>query len=374
MTEEKIETRQDWNQGSFDKSSADSNDEDGNLKIGYPSPTSDVDTTMPKYNSIEAYYRLDEDTFNDDESVKDYSGNNLDGTVRNGMDSANGVFNTGAVQYDGDNDQEGHIHLVDSKDWFRSFVEQNEGAISVWVNLNSRTDAEGSPCSILQTRAADNEPPNNLLRVEDDPDELRWGLSMDDEWFTLIYSEETFPLNEWVHVVVTVENPDEGDPESRIYMDGDLKNSETFTETTTTDDWEFDFTIGASGDEGSDNLTGFLDGRLSELIVFNESLSDSEVEELYFQGQIDNDFKGDWSHTVVDEPSEQSWDNLDFTNHDINIPSGDDITCVVRSLDSEGNENDSKTLTLDETQDVYDISDLQDGHQLEVEFDMTVNQ
>ncbi|MDY6789395.1 MAG: hypothetical protein SVV03_05550, partial [Candidatus Nanohaloarchaea archaeon] len=91
-----LNTQNDWNQGQFNLSSADRQDNSGKLGIGYRNTT---------FDNLTAYYRFDKAVDGSTGTATDYSGNGNSGSLSGGIATGRGgAFSTDSYRFDGSND------------------------------------------------------------------------------------------------------------------------------------------------------------------------------------------------------------------------------------------------------------------------------
>jgi hypothetical protein len=124
--EVEVTTQQDWNQGDYSGTSAERNDNSGDLGLGYRNGTSS--------DSLIGYWRLDRSISGSGGTVLDYSGNGNDGAARNGVNTGvQGVFSTDAMKFDGESSV---VEIRDSE----SLSITGEITISAWMkSVGKRT-------------------------------------------------------------------------------------------------------------------------------------------------------------------------------------------------------------------------------------------
>ena len=373
MNERTIETRQDWNQGNFENTSSDRDENSGNLGIGYVDGDFPSERTEQILDGLVAFWRLDEDygTSSSNDAVSDYSGNNIDGTTEDGLDTTdNGIFGTNGYNFNDSNEP----HVVIPHDDSISGANFTDAlTICLWVKFEDFT-APDEGRHWLITKYGEDDPTDNPDEYWIELEDLLNFQHNDEDDFqsTKLENHPITSENEWYFITATVPLVDGEKGEFFI-------NGEDFDDADYVEEGR-DITSILGNNERVEigkakHATGrWTGGVISSVMIFDKHFSLEDHRQLYFDGHLNDNFTGTWGYIVVDEEEEVEWTNIDFTNHDFTIPTGDEIDCIVRSLDDQENVNDSKTLNLSEGTDVYDISDLANGHKLEVEFDMTVNQ
>ena len=99
-------------------------------------------------------------------------------------------------------------------------------------------------------------------------------------WFTNVNTPDSLTVGQWQHVIVTTKLGDSGDLTAKVYIDGVLKEEETFTPST--NDAGGNMAIGRHAtDSGSYN---YFDGKLDEFTIWDYELDYFAVETLWNQG------------------------------------------------------------------------------------------
>jgi len=83
-------------------------------------------------------------------------------------------------------------------------------------------------------------------------------------------------FTDWHHVAVVVENFDSASPSAELYLDGVSVGTDTAGGSIKTDDWQFKIKIGCMGDNSR-----CFDGEIDEVMVFNQSLTSSQILQIY---------------------------------------------------------------------------------------------
>lgn len=356
--EQTIETLEDWKEGEFDKTSADRDNYSGELGIGYISGESEPITTSQVLDDITLQYR-----FNDGELASDSSGNNNDGAVNGSPSTTQGVFGVNSIFLDGEND------YIDS-DWtgYNNLLEQGH-SISFWIkSTDDFTEALGifgfrnsAGITWLIRSNADH---GFACFIEDEDgggDRLRARPD--------VSGGDIFD-GEWHHIVVNINHPNS---DVEWFVDG-VDVGTLFEATNSSSNWSTPYSIvpflGARNGEGS--AEWFFEGNISEFMVFDKELTLSEVETLYFDGHINNNFVGSYERIHFDNGTEEPFDEFDPSG--VNVPTGTQLDLIFESLDDQDDVNDSLTVTDKTDDNPVDLSGLDDGHKLRVIIDLTVNQ
>lgn len=365
MSEETVSTRTEWNEGEFDKTSADRNNESGNLGVGYVNGGFSGVTTQNINMNI--FYRMDDDlgSSSTDDSVIDFSGNNENGETKGGIDTnVNGVFGTGGFSFDGsDTFVDIGDKTIDSPQsvsvWFKTTVSDERGNIyssdpdrlsddtgSSYIAFNYEPGTGGATSGSIG------------LRFTDDDGE-RFDAFAD-------LGSELYDGN-WHHLVIGWDLSSES---IIVVFDGNELSTTVDVDTGFSPDFVRPMVIGmgrVSGDERGD----YYDGELSEWILFDEKLSLSDVETLYFDGHENDNFEGSYKSKELDELDGES----EELTIDASVSSGETLTATVVALDSEGDEIDtSDEIDVQDGENTYDVENLSEGDSYRVDFDMEVDQ
>jgi len=336
MTEEiTIETRDDWNEGDFDKTSADRDDHSGNLGIGYISGESVPITTTQPVDDMVLQLRMDGIS---NAEVIDYSGNDRDFDVNGNPSEATGVFSTGAIQFNGYDTEEDYLELPDSE----GLDPEGDLTVSVWAYKD--VDDTQSMVSKHET----NESPDGWDLSYGTNGDIIWRINRDgtDE---IDLRSDSLPTGEWFHIVGVFKE----DEEMLLYVDGEEVASEDASGVSINDNDE-KIRVGARSESSSTDIRRWFEGRISEIIVWDKSLTSSEVETLYFDGQADNNFEGEWTSEVF-EP--EDGEDVEVIELEItaDIDSDTSSTVYIEALDDEDNVIDSDTIEVDSGTDTYSV-------------------
>lgn len=275
--EESYSNSSDWNGGRFNGTSADRDDNSGDLGIGYldgDNPAADLS------DDLIGYWRLD----NTSGSVKDYSGNGHNGT-NNGADRGRlGVFGTDSFNFNGSDTD--HVNLGTTIN-FNGPDFKDEMAIAAWIYPTFDGD-RGDGRIVDKSEGTSQSDHWYMLSTSSDPD-LRFRLRINGS-VTEVIASDTISADQWQHVAATYNGT-----EIRLYVDGELvKNvSESGEISTDTNNPTY---IG-------DNPNGDRPwpGRIDEVQFYESALTDAEVTELYFFGK-DGVFEANYSiDTIPDD-------------------------------------------------------------------------
>ena len=199
-------------------------------------------------------------------SAVDISGRGNDGTVVNAVWNATGGRNqTGGFRFDGSGD---YINVG------TGFNTINNVAVSLWFKANVLSN-NYIFCKYHNTGdswAVGFSSSGNLLRINDDIDNA--GMARD----ATIVSP-----NVWYHVVVILEEKNETAYENKLYLNGILKGNESYS----TGGWN---SFGGNLYIGSrDPANYYFNGTIDEVMIFNRSLSATEILQLYNNQSANHD-------------------------------------------------------------------------------------
>lgn len=372
-----------WNQGSYSGTSADRDAVDqGDLGIGYIDGNPDLDTTQPAVEDLELYWRMEDF---DGDTVGDYSGNFHTGTVLSdygGHPSLTpGVFDTDGTQHDGyascedGGDSEfptdGRQGAVIDSEVTADEMDvhgDNPRTVSTWVKVDSDPAEDGGIFDMGTTDDA-MEWSVRLRGTGDNPIPLRlqrWGGDLD---FDVDASH-----GEWFHIAVTWD----GD-ETRAYVNGEEVASDTVEPDTGT---EKSFRVGewymqndyvdserCWNDGGYWTADTFYDGYfplsgdVDEVMVYSDSLSDSEVEELYFHG-LNNIYEGEYE-IIERQGGPNVYDDIEINADGITGNTEATVTVRVLGIDPDFEpETSADSLSIDGEVHDYTVNVEPDGSYL----------
>jgi hypothetical protein len=305
---------QEWNQGSFSKTSATRNANSGNLGLGYRNGTTS--------DSLVGYWRLDSSVSGSGGTVKDYSGNKNDGTAKNGVTAgAEGVFSTNSFSFDGSDD-----YVALDKSFSCSDCFPNGLTVSFWFK---RTGTGSNGPDRVGPTFDRSEYFSFIVDAgwTNNNDQMVFSVT-DEEGTHDLFSPDPIPLDEW-HLWTGVWSPSDG--KMYLYRDGNLISSLNSGNNLGSGKTRYGFFNSGSeassfdGDKNGDHSKGPID----EVKIYEEALISSEVKQLYLRGKP---FHGNYTRTV-NSGQNQEWSNLEAGS---SIPSGTEASAVFRSVDSGG--------------------------------------
>lgn len=255
-------------------------------------------------------------------NADDTSGNGNNGTV-NGATIVTGRVGNEAYSFDGSND---YITAPSAL----SLQITGDISIAVWINADSYSQYE----SIIQyANAGESEANNHLYNVT-------WANSGGDIRLFWEYGggnnvitdfNTNLNTGQWYHIVVV---RDASETKAHLYVDGTLFGSETYSNNptggTTSQLW-----IGTDG-----GTSGYFDGTIDEVALWDRTLSSSEVHDLFFLQSgsaasgsapgtnLDDDF------TFVPDILGTYTINLNFYQYDTGASANGDVDAVISDAPS----------------------------------------
>jgi hypothetical protein len=309
-----------FNTGDFNGTSADRKDNSGDLGLGYLNGTNPSSANLEE--GLVGYWRFDSGI------AEDYSGYNNDGNLRGDPNTqVSGILGTDSLQFDGNND---YVEIPDS-----ASLDITQGVtMSMWVK---------------------GQPSGNYVRLLEKGENSAYELFGADSnefrpWMRIngngLHRGDIGPLDgsNWKMLTATY-NSSTG--QSKIYVNGSSVSSDSLSQNIDTNS----DTLRIATEEslgGSDKW----DGKIDEVRVYNRSLSESEVEELYFQG-VDGKFEGSYVAERIDNGEGTEWNSLEV---DASVPSDTSVNATFKALNNNENAVDSQTLTLNEGLQNYSLS------------------
>jgi len=305
---------------------------------------------------------MDEDVSGSGGTITDYSGNEHDGTAQNNLDTnVTGVLGAAAVSID--SSDESHIEVNKTFDEVGiDDLPDSEFTLSAWVKRDS-----GGQIRIMDVIDSAGVEEQRLAMIVEDGGSLffdiRENTDESDNNARLIGGNVV--SGEWTHVAFV--NSEGSDADSmRIYINGeDVSDIDEDFNPTDFDTWAEDFVIGGRNLRGE--IDNFGDGEIDELILINEALSESEVRQLYFNGDVGDNFEGKYTSEIFEPENGNAveWNDIEIT---ASIDASASCDVEVKALDEDNNQVDSVSLTnINDGADTYDISDLADSPKIQLE-------
>ena len=265
-----------------------------------------------------------------DEEIIEY-----DGITQNGVDAtADGTFSTDAYEFDGSGDNV----QADQK----QFADGDEVTMLAWVKINE----DSSEKAVIFTGGGWD---RKGVFFTIDEDEVRFQMGDGDgEDYT---STGTVPVGEWTLVGGKWED-------GTIYH---IVNDEVISATSWSEGYysnpDFDMHIGQVFDSGG-SPERFMDGKINDVMIFDSALSESEIEDLYFQG-MDDTFEAYYISEDVDDFEFHDWQGIELN---YSVPSDADANVTFQALDRDGNVLDKQVESLDGTEEFdLDVSNSSHG-------------
>jgi len=340
ISEASLTTQSAFNSGDFNGTSVDRKDNSGDLGLGYRNG-------VPEDNLV-GYWRFDGESG----SVVDYSGENNDGSTQNfdgDERGVNGTFGTQAFEFDGNNNY--------VKTDYNGLGSQGKSfSVSIWLKSSYSFSGNHFPIN----NYVDNGHNGFFAIGSDDPSQGMYFWLRDDNSNTLAktgYYDPAWDGN-WHHYVGV---RDIEDNEVRFYIDGELK--ETITTSNTNPVKDGDSFLGFMRHNGRSDQTN--SGKLDEVRAYNDrALNTSEVKDLYFNGRP---FKGDYSAEKIDNDELTNWNQIEI---DSSVPSDTGLSAEFEALDSSGSVIDSRVIDVSDGSSNYSLS-VSDSEDARVKFNGT---
>jgi len=239
----------------------------------------------------------------DNTSWKDISGNGNDGTGYDDVTTGAGVYNNSGV-FDGDGDS------VRNTNTFQEVSTSKNYTMSAWIKLSS-----GSPEGTIINNAIAGADRNGLVMTDDASGRYVALATYDGSTSKKVHNLQ-LNIGEWYHVVGI---RDSGT--NYIYVNGVSGSGGSGTPQYTSDT---NFEIGGILNAGC----RYFNGSIDEVMIFNRSLSESEIKELYVKG------RANWDYT----------DYQDVEDGSVNIPISNSTTNVLPDIRLNANSSDGSSL------------------------------
>ncbi|MDY6789632.1 MAG: LamG domain-containing protein, partial [Candidatus Nanohaloarchaea archaeon] len=271
-----VNTQADWNKGQYNMSSADRDDNSGDLGIGYLNGTLN--------DNLTGFWRFDaaSDPLTNSPSfdVKDYSGNKNNGTATNfdgDERGKQGVFSTNSFDFDGSDDA---VTVDDSGGILN--ISKNF-TISVWFKTTDTSQQK----TYAQGNTGDSNP-LTYIHVEPSSPRIMFDVRGDGGTLARARQNRDYGTGKWVHAVGVRKT---SGTFAELYING------TSVATDTTSDpgpGTFTQTLIGATKQGSNSLSAQFNGNLDEIRVYDRALSASEVKQLYVHGRNTRKFRAEW--------------------------------------------------------------------------------
>lgn len=298
---------------------------------------------QPGLDSLVGQWRLDEDhgTSSGGDTVKDYSGENKDGTTKGSVDtSAARIFGTNSYGFDGGNDH------VDMGEIIK--LTEDSYTVTAWI--------KPSQCTSYGNIIGAAEPEGDFLRPGgyksiDSSCHLR---DYDGE---RIISNNPVDVEEWNFVAFSWDE----DNIYRMFINGEEDKIKEDVQSNDHEDGElFIKSIGRF----SEDVGRYFPGKMDEVQIYDRALSEDEVEELYFQG-MDDTFEASYISEAVDDFEFHDWQGIDLN---YSVPSGTEANLTFQAMDDDNDVLDEQVEELDGTES-FDL-DVSNSSQARVLFDL----
>ena len=330
-----VSNQEGWNEGNFSGTSADINDNSGNLGLGYRNGTSS--------DSLIGYWRLDRSVSGSGGTVLDYSGSGRDGTARNGVNTGSeGVFSTNTFAFDGTDDKVTTADIDLSEHTLSFWLYLEKDSTNNWDMILANGDGDASQGGRNPALWLNNDGTNTLHFKISDCNNNNEGV------------DATSPITsqKWHHIAQTYDPDTET---QKVYINGELDSTDNICAPIGTSNNPFTL-----GKFRSDKWAAFP-MKLDEVMIYNRSLTESEVKRDYFRG---NPFKGNYSRQISSTNS-TTWKEVEIETS--TIPTNTDVDAVFRALDSSDNVVDEQVIDLQEGKSNYSL-DVSDSEKAEVVF------
>jgi hypothetical protein len=103
------------------------------------------------------------------------------------------------------------------------------------------------------------------------------------------------------------------------------------------------------GDYSSSNVflypdsVDYFQGKIDEVRIYNRSLSQSEIDDIYFNGR-NGVFNGSYTAEKIDKAQEVSWERVEIN---ASVPSDTNLTAEFKALDSDDDVVDREFISID---------------------------
>lgn len=329
-------SQEEWNEGSFNGTSADTKGNSNMLSIGYLNGTQSGQENTNGLNnqSLFGHWRFDSsvDPLPGSTNVKDYSGNGRNGTFENEDDDERGkkgVFSTDGLEFDGEND----FVSVDKN------YSPNSFSAGAWIKPDEPSDDFQGIVSN-----------DNGGALSDG-----WRIDNQDNKFRFIFQTDSTQKIEggtydesWHHVFVTFRDGEN----AKIYVDGEEKDSQSVGNIDYSD-IEEKIALGAHAN-GNSNLNGTLD----EVRIYNRSLSKDEVKSLYFFGS-DGEFNGNYTTETIENSLKVQWQRLKADISGIDSETALKVDFIALGEDDKEKKTETFTLNDGTNEKILNVPDTE---------------
>ncbi len=352
----------DWNEGTFNGTSADRDDNSGNLGLGWLNGTNPASTGLE--NGLVAYWRLD-GTGGD---VLDYSGNAYHGTNEGATRGVDGVFGTNAFDFISNND-----NVYAELDWDSRPTGSDPFAISMWVKPGP--DAGDEFMGLISGRTFSGNPDHGVSMGFRDDGRLYFDIYSDgtggqDHRAPVIYDCRDPNVCDWDtdawYLFVGQWDGTDGNDALDLYVNGTTEHA-TGDSGVHTISWDniAEDEWGLGRDMNREDFP--FDGKISDVRIYDRTLSEDEIEQLYLNG-MDGTFEGDYTSDVIDPGESVGWNSLGL---DVLTDTGNtEVSAVFEALDASENVVGSEVISLSQGSQVHTL-DVPESEKARVIFNGT---
>lgn len=334
-----------WSQGEFNGTTPYKPNTEDTLSIGYRNGTSS--------DNLVGYWRLDRTVSGDGETIRDYSGNNYEGTARefDGDEAGNtGVFSTNGLRFNGGQE---YVEIGDI-----SALKTFPLSVSAWINVENFPN--NGAAAIVSSGAVSQDQGADLLAMEDGSIAFD-AINSDEVGDPKQNVNGSVSEGVWIHAV-GVWSGEDGD-DMKLYLNGSL------ADTHNVDSWDVDSTtspvrIGRFGHQDG----GYFNGSIDEVKIYSRALSEAEVREMYING-ANNPFRGEYNSPVISPSGSNDWRDLEVS---ASIPSDTSVSANFSALDSSNNLVEDQLISLNSGSNNYALS-VPDSEKARISFNGTTS-
>jgi hypothetical protein len=349
-----VSTQADWNNGSFNGTSADRDDNSGALGLGYLNGSASAQPNQDALNngSLVGYWRMDasSDPLTGSFDVKDYSGYDINGSLKNPDEDERGkqgVFSTNSFDFDGGDES----IMIEEK----LFEGQNSAAICGWA----KTSNTGSWGGLFGNRPYLNSEIGGLTLQKTDNDKLRFLINGWDGSPEVVYNDYSSYIDgKWHHYCGNYNGS-----YASIYIDGEQVSSNSYSQPIDASHY-FDIGRYKWEDQGD---SYYFNGKIDEVRAYNQSLSTEDIEQLYLKG-IEGSFEGNYTSEEIAGNGRRSWDKLEVNLS--SMPADSDVDANIKAYDSDDNFLGSQLVNLSSDTNNYSLS-IPDSDHIKIVFNGT---
>lgn len=338
-TIQKVAQQEEWNHGNFERTSSDGKDNSGELRIGYRNGSTDTELT----EGLVGYWRMDRNVNGDGGTVKDYSRNSNDGVTYGNLNTGQrGIFSTEAFKFEGHDD---YVRVEDNS----NLVLTSEFTISFWMKPTGLTDTQWN--TVIDKRT-----PNSWEGYI-----IQWNSGKDKP--LRLYSDVTNAfhssykpndnLGEWAHVILRFNGS-----EYKFFIDGEGDTSMSEQSLNPSSE-PLLISQGNYQDE-------YYQGLLEEVLIYNRSLSEDEIQQLYFNGR-DGKFKGNYTASRTGNDEEKNWSKVEI---DALVPSETSLSARLDAYNEFGNNLDRQWIDVEDGENNYTLN-LYESERVQLRFNGT---